>query len=179
MSTENDNLDLMLMLDRHGWSFFWLMVEDRRIEFPITHVIGDPYADLLRALDGLMDRAEDISFVWYTEPGGYWIEIIRVPCLPDNVTVSIYRFEDHIYASREPEEAVIIFETSVLTLVALFYLQLKKTFLLLQNNQFAENRAQYFPFREFMRFEKNALAYLGLSGGKKGSPGSHKDGVTS
>jgi hypothetical protein len=157
---ELDDIDFVLTLGKHGWSTGWIFVNDVPHELTITHVFGNPYFDLIQALLGLMEGKEQVSFFWYGEPGGNKIEITRLKSEQHKVRVDVNEFRDSFGDEIKEFEKIIGFEIKLRGLVTLCYLQLKKTFLLMKDREYAEDRGG-FPFDEFKKFEEVAKGFIG------------------
>ncbi|MDH4473665.1 MAG: hypothetical protein QE487_13730 [Fluviicola sp.] len=159
---QSNDIDLLLTLNPNGWSTFFLFVKDKTINFSITHVFGDPYSDLIQALSSLIKGEKKVSFYWYAEPGGHRIELQKIMTSQHKVIFSISEFQESFSDEPKEFELKIEFELKLKQLTTLFYLQLHKTYVLLRDSEFAKNRMNDFPFREFHQFEKLASYFLQL-----------------
>lgn len=157
---QNDDIDLLLTLNPNGWSTFFLFVKDKTIIFSITHVFGDPYSDLIRALSRLINGEKNASFFWYAEPGGHRIELQKIMIRQHKVILTISEFQESFGNEPKEFELKIEFELKLKQLITLFYLQLYKTHVLLRDSEFAKKRKNDFPFLEFHQFEKLATSFL-------------------
>ena len=65
---QQDDIDILLTLNPHGWSTCSFFIREKTVEFTITHIFGDPYSDLIKALSDLIKGEESASFflVWRT-----------------------------------------------------------------------------------------------------------------
>ncbi|TAE69513.1 MAG: hypothetical protein EAZ85_12915 [Bacteroidetes bacterium] len=159
---QNDDIDILLTLNPNGWSSCFLFVRNKVFDFAITHVFSDPYLDLIQALANLIRGEKDTTFYWYCEQGGYKFEIKKLMTQQDTVIVSINEFSELFYSEPKEYELIVTFEIKLKQLITIFYLQLQKTYFLLRDKQFSENRAKNFPFQEFHKFEKLVKPFLGL-----------------
>lgn len=159
---QTDNIDILLTLNPHGWSSCFLFVRDKTFEFAITHIFSDPYADLIQALSNLVNGQKETSFYFYDEPGGQRFEIKRIMTQQNKVIVSINEFTELFYEEPKQFNLIISFEIKLKQLIAIFYFQLQKTHLLLQDKEFSESRTTNFPFQEFHKFEKLAKLFLDI-----------------
>jgi hypothetical protein len=157
---QTDDIDILLTLHPHGWSSCFLFVRDKTFEFSITHVFSDPYSDLIQALSNLINGQKDVTFYFFGEPGGQRFEIKKLMTEQHKVLVSINEFSESFDEEPKKYDSTITFEIKLRQLIAIFYLQLQKTYLLLRDKQFSENRANDFPFQEFHKFEKLAKPFL-------------------
>ena len=159
---QTNDLDLLLTLNPNGWSTFVLFIKDKTIDIPITHVFGDPYSDLIQALSSLIEGEKKVSFFWYAEPGGHRIELQKIMTRQHKVIVSISEFQESFCDDPKEYELIIEFELKLNHLITLFYLQLHKTHVLLRDTEFAKDRMNDFPFREFHQFENLVISFLEL-----------------
>jgi len=157
---QSDDIDIILNLRLHGWSMFLISLLDKTIEFDITHVFDDPYENLITALTELINGSNSVSIYWYSEPGGHKIEINRQMTAQHKLIVSIHFF--HEGYGRQPREfdEVVQFEIKQRHLVSLFYTQLLKTSLLLQDKEYAKDRTGELPAHTFYKFQQIVKEYL-------------------
>lgn len=80
----------------------------------------------------------------------------------NKVIVSINEFTELFYEEPKQFNLIISFEIKLKQLIAIFYFQLQKTHLLLQDKEFSESRTTNFPFQEFHKFEKLAKLFLDI-----------------
>jgi len=159
---QDDDIDFLLTLNKHGWSTGYLFIRDELVEFTITHIFGDPYYDLMSALSDMISKRESASFFWYGEPGGERIEFLRIKDRQQMVQVVVNGFSEVFDEEPKAYEPTISFEISLKQLVTLFYFQLKKTSELLSDTAFAKQRHKDFPFTKFHVFEQLAVSFLEL-----------------
>lgn len=159
---QTDDIDVLLTLNSHGWSSCFLFIKYKTFEFTITHVFNDPYSDLIQALTNLINGQNEETFYFYGEPGGNRFEVKKIMTQQNKVIVSIYEFLELFYEEQKDYDLTIAFEIKLKQLIAIFYLQLQKTHILLKDKQYSKNRANDFPFHEFNKFEKLAKSFLDL-----------------
>lgn len=157
-----DEVDLLLILNRHGWSTCWFMVGAESFGLNITHVFSDPYEDLMDAVSQLLRGQMSASFCWYDEPGGHQIEIQGLKEKQHFVQVTIGTFSESYGDAIKVTEPVFSFEISLDHLLTLIYFQLKKTAHLLSIGAFAKERNGGFPFSRFKEFEAEVSPRLKL-----------------
>ncbi|MFD2521040.1 hypothetical protein [Emticicia soli] len=159
--SQSDDIDLMLTLNPDGWSTCILLINGRIIETFITHVFGDPYYDLIRAIIDLLKGQETVTLFWFSEPGGEKIEITRHKTQQHKVNVTINGFSESWSKSPKELHLIVAFEIQFKQLISLFYFQLKKTSLLMQEKDFAKAR-DYFPYKDFYELESLIKEYLNV-----------------
>lgn len=139
------------MLDYYSW---------RKYEFIISHVFGDPYIDFMDALTKLIKGNNNSTFYWYREPGGEKFEIKRLFEGRDKVCVSITGFNESYEFEIKEYKKIVEFEIKLKNLLTVAYFQLKKTFLLLKDKDYAKDRQKDFPFEDFIKFEQIVKEFL-------------------
>jgi hypothetical protein len=107
-----------------------------------------------------MSGQKSVSFFWYSEPGGNHIEIARIHSDKHKALVRIQGFSESFGHEINTFEELVSFEISINIFLTIAYLQLKKTFLLLKERDFAKERGNKFPFAKFLEFEKLILKQL-------------------
>lgn len=157
---QQDDIDILLTLNPHGWSTCLFFIKEKTVEYSITHIFGDPYFDLMKAISDLIKGEESATFFWYGEPGGEKIEMTKIKDQQHKIIVTSESFDGDFYEEPKAFELTVKFEIKLKQIVTLFYFQLKKTYTLLKDRQFAENRANDFPFQEFQNFERLVLSYF-------------------
>ena len=123
---KDDDIDLLLTLHPHGWSTCFLFVHGEQRRLTISHVFGDPYANLINAIRQLMDGHTEASYFWYTEPGGHRIIIERMKTQQDFVSVKIDEFNESFGDQINNFKPTITFQIKLKALIALVYFQMKK-----------------------------------------------------
>ena len=159
---QTDDIDIMLTLNPHGWSTCFIFVRDVTLDITITHVFGNLFFDLIYALSALIRGQDSVSFIWYSEPGGHKFEINRNMTQQHKVIVSISEFGEAFHEEPKSFDLKLDFEIKLKQLIIIFYFQLQKTHLLLQDRQFAKDRVKDFPFQEFHQFDRLAKPYINL-----------------
>lgn len=152
----NNQTDILIYLAEHGWSDAAYFINGQMYLFNITHVFNDPYSDAMNALQLLLNK-QDSSFCWFSEPGGIKIELQRDKC-HEKIHIRIYNIITEQYSSDnitdKDIELITNFDIELRQLLILFYYQFKKTLILLENQEYAKNRSHYFPYDDFIKFEK-------------------------
>ena len=155
------DIDLLLSLCPHGWSLARFTIGYEILEFDISHIFNDPYADTMDALLDIM-KGQDSSFFWFSEPLGIKVEL---KIGDDNlIYFSIFDIEKEFYHYQEfkDEDLKLMksFKTNFRQLLVLFYYQFKKTCILLEDKEYSANRSKDFPYQKFKEFEKQIINYL-------------------
>ena len=158
---QEDEIDILFKLNPHGWSTCVLYIMDKTIEFTITNIFGEPIIDLIKALSDLMKGQNKVSFFWFGEPGGEKIEMNRILTEQHKIIFTASGFKEAFGDEPKDFDLTIQFEIKLKQLVTIFYLQLRKIYLLLKDKKFAENRANDFPYQEFRKFELLVFQYFG------------------
>jgi hypothetical protein len=146
-----------LTLNPDGWSTCFIVDKGKTYEFAITHIFSDPYFDLIQLLTNLINVYKFATLFWYGEPGGHRIEfIIR----GDIILVAVDEFRETF--DEEPKfcQLMFLFEMELTQLITIFYFQLYRIQILLQDKKFADNRERNFLFQEFHKFESLAKQFL-------------------
>lgn len=156
---KTDDIDLLLILNPHGWITFILYIKSKSHEFAVTQVFGNPYIDLIQALQNVINGQNSTEFYWFAEPGGIKFEINRIVNQQNKVNITISEFNESYGKEIKDYEIVVEFEIKIKQLIIIFYNQLKKTEMLLKDSEFLSNRDD-FPFHEFKSFEKKNIEYL-------------------
>lgn len=157
---ERDDIDFILTLNGHGWSSFYLFTKDSNIKVSITHIFTNPYAELMQALSGLVIGNNSATFTWYDEPGGQKWDIQRIVTAQHKVVVTITEFSELFSGKPQSFKPIFTFEMKLKQLLTIFYLQLQKTFYLLQDKEFAATRKDDFPIHDFGIFDKLVRPFL-------------------
>ncbi|QNE40020.1 hypothetical protein F1C16_10845 [Hymenobacter sp. NBH84] len=158
--SDTDDIDLILTMNPHGWSTCFIYVKGKPYELAITHIFNDPYEDLIQSLISLLHSEKNTEFFWYGEPGGERITITRLESCHDAVLVDVQGFREEWGRKITSFERTVSFEIKLKSLLAIFYMQLKKIFILLKGKSYAKNRHSDFPFQKFIEFEKLVISFL-------------------
>lgn len=165
--TPTDDVDFLFTLHGHGWSTARFYVREQVLELSITHIFNDPGAELMQALLALLNGPAKAEVLWYSEPGGSRLTLETTTSHPDKVAVKIQSFYKDVLELPKDEdgyEPLATFEIGLKHLLTLVYLQLRKSFVLLQEKSYAATRQKDFPFAEFHRFERLVSAHPNLTG---------------
>jgi hypothetical protein len=144
-----DNVDLILTLRKHGWSDFILTLDGEIYRFLITNIFGDPYEMMMDELSKIIDGVEEVSFLLHDEPGTAEFKICRLKNQRHKLQVMIR--ESDTVSSPPCWVDKCMFTVARSQLVKLFYIQLKKIDLLMQDEQYRQERN--FPRWRFAKFE--------------------------
>ncbi|MBC6991805.1 hypothetical protein [Hymenobacter sp. BT491] len=157
-----DDIDLLLKLDSDGWSDCFIHVRNKCYKLVITHIFGDPYYDFMHSLMSLINGQQSTTFFWYNEPGGEKIEITKLKSDQNIVIVNIQSFREQFGREIKELEENICFNVKLNSLLIVSYMQLRKTFLLLKDRDFAQHRNNIFSFQKFIEFENAVKSFLKL-----------------
>lgn len=155
---QTDEFDILLILRSHGWSDFFLIVNHECFEYSISHVFSHPFVDIMKVVTDLINHQNETSFIWYGEPGGIKFEIQRIMTKQHKMVVSVYDFVE-AYGYEPKYNTLIEFEIEIKQFVIIFYTQLKKTFMLLNDRQYAHNRDGH-DLLNFHTFERSVIEFL-------------------
>jgi hypothetical protein len=73
-----DDVDILYVLETHGWSTCILYIGDTTYSIDsISHAFGDPMGDLAISTISLLKGASEVEFIWWHEPGGTQWKIVR------------------------------------------------------------------------------------------------------
>ena len=161
-TNDTNNIDLILTLHSHGWSTCKIFNNGSIYEMVISHVFGEPYTDFINSLTKLINGSDKATFFWYREPGGEKIEINRLIDKKE-IHIDIFEFRESFGEDIKNFEKTLEFEIKLKNFIILAYLQLKKTFLLLKDKDFAKDRQKDFPFNDFIKFEEIVKIYLAIA----------------
>ncbi|MCF2217958.1 hypothetical protein H9Q08_01405 [Chryseobacterium sp. PS-8] len=156
---QSDELDMLLILLPSGWSEFLLYIHGRSFNYVITHVFNNPYSEIMYAVLDLIQDKWETEFIWYNEPGGCKFEIKRIKDKQHKAIISVYDFEES-YGGQLNFKLEIQFEIKIKQFVLLCYLQLKKTYLLLNDKEFSDKRSGAFLVQNFHDFERKVEDFL-------------------
>jgi hypothetical protein len=148
-----DDIDYVYTLHQHGWSTYVLYIDGEKYEMVITHVFGDPIYDFISCLIGLLEGKDEVSFIWYGEPGGNIWHIKRNRQEKHKATFTIDDFGESYGESIKETDRVVVFEMKIQQFVLIGYYQMKKVFSLLKEKSYAANRQGEFPFEQFKKLE--------------------------
>lgn len=143
--------DLLLTMHPHGWSSCTFLQADHILTIPISHLFGDPFELLISALSQLNSGAPEAVFDWYDEPGGHRFTFSRATS-GEHVSLQIDRFEESYGYDLQNRIHILDARMPLKQWIMLYYLQLRKLTLLMQDKAYAGNRHS-FPFQQFRHFE--------------------------
>jgi hypothetical protein len=148
-----DEIDYIYTLRQHGWSTCILYIDGQKYEIIITHVFGDPIYDFISGLIGLLEGKDEVSFIWYGEPGGNAWHIKRNRQEKHKAIFTIDEFGESYGEEIKEMDRVVEFEMKIQQFVLIGYYQMKKLFVLLKEKSYASNRQSEFPFELFKKLE--------------------------
>lgn len=155
-----DIIDLSLILHPNGWSSCRIIMDTSHTDIIISHVFSDPYYDLIYAIEKVINKESEFSFYWYGEPGGEKLKFTRIKNDTNIIKIEILGFTESYGEEIKNYNQTLTFFIKEHQFVILFYLQLKKIFLLLKDNEYAKNRQNDFPFQEFKKLDSIVQKYL-------------------
>lgn len=160
-SKENMNINITYVLDEHGWSSCFFNLDGKIHEISITHIYHkDPIEDCINSLVDVIQGKSITSFLWYGEPGGYRLKFEEMAFQKHKLKVSIEYFAEDFDEEEKTFEKEFDFEIEKEVLITMFYYEFKKIFKLLENKNYAKNRASEFPIEAFKKFQVACQEYL-------------------
>lgn len=150
---KTDDIDLMLILNPHGWTTCFISIKNEIFELEISQVFGDPFYDLMESLMNIIDNEKETEFNWYGEPGGNRITISKLMTQQNKANILIEEFEESFGKEVKNYEPKMSFEIKIKHLLILFYNQLKKIEMLMKDTEYAVKRKNNFPNKQFHKFE--------------------------
>jgi hypothetical protein len=151
---DRDNIDILYVLEPHGWSNCILYVgDDIHSIDSISHAFGDPIGDLVSATISLLKGTSEVDFIWWHEPGGTQWKIVRNNHEHHKIIVTV---TDLLSDYGEPimqDKILAEFAIKVRHFSTLIYYQMKKIETLLKEQSFEKNRDGEFPYAEFRKLE--------------------------
>lgn len=148
-----DNVDLLLTLEQHGWSTGHLYVGEKIYEITISHSFGDPMQDLVEACIEVL-RGNDSCFDWYGEPGGYRWKFSIDRQKGHLLNVEILEFDGCFGDEVTTYDNFLSFKIKTKQFMTIVYYQLLKTEVLLQDKSFQEKRKGEFPTEKFSEMKR-------------------------
>jgi hypothetical protein len=119
----------------------------------ITHVFGDPIYNFISSLIGLLEGKDEVSFIWYGEPGGNAWHIKRNRQEKHKAIITIYEFGESFGDEIKEMDRILEFEMKIQQFVLIGYYQMKKLFALLKGKAYASDRQSKFPFELFKKLD--------------------------
>lgn len=156
---KTDYFDVLLTLQPYGWTDFYFLVDNRNFEYSISHVFSNPFSEIMEALEILIKEEKETFFILYGEPGGCMFEIKTIPSQQHKVIVSLYDFIESC-GFEINFNLMMQFEIKMKQLILIFYLQIKKNFLLLNDKEYSSDRNGHDLIQNFPNFEKIVVDYL-------------------
>lgn len=152
-----DNIDFLLILNKHGWSTFLLNLNGAIHEISISSVLSEPLYDVTKLLLSLLDNEDEVTMHLFDEPGWSIFRISR-----DKTQRHILLVEIGISADRDgcQYEKMVDFRIKQKQFLIILFYQLKKIFHLLSEKSFAKDREGEFPYDYYKELVKRiAVTY--------------------
>jgi hypothetical protein len=159
---KTDDIDLMLILNPHGWTTCFISIKNEIVELEITQVFGNPFFDLMESLMNIIDNKTETEFYWYGEPGGNRIRISELMTQQNKVNIVIEEFEESFGKEVKNYEPKMNFEIKIKHLLILFYNQLKKIEMLMRDTEYSNKRKNDFPNKQFHKFERKFTEFINM-----------------
>lgn len=151
---DRDNIDILYVLETHGWSTCILYLRDTTHSIDsISHAFGDPIGDLVSATTSLIKGASEVEFIWWHEPGGTQWKIVRSNDEHHKIIVSVIELSSDCGHPITQDKILLEFEIKVSHFATLIYYQMKKISALLKEKSYEKNRSGEFPYAEFHKLE--------------------------
>jgi hypothetical protein len=159
-----DDIDFSLILHKHGWTTFFFYVDKKCYEILISGVFSDPFYDFMNLLISLLNNENEVNIQCLGEPGGYEIKIIRNKTQRHLLNIKINDFEyDVVTKVATNKSELVSFEIKQKQFLIIGFSQLKKTYCLLQEQSFANDRRSEFPYHLYDELTKRiAVDFPGL-----------------
>ncbi len=141
-----DELELIYVLRKHGWSDLYLIVSGEIHEFVITHIMSDPIEDLIGLCSSIIDRS-DCWIRLYGEPGATLVKVTSNRDQKHLVDLSIFG-SDNWERSPEAADLQISVTTKAVLLIDQIVYQLYKIQALSNEKSYARDRSE-FPQQAF------------------------------
>jgi hypothetical protein len=152
MVHEGDEIDLLYVLEPHGWSTCILYIAGNTYNLSITHIFDDPIDALIESTILLLKGTAETEFLWWSEPGGNRWRITRQPAQRHRLNIILTEFSSPYHPITDEKE-IVQFEIKLSHFATLVYYQMKKTACLLHEKSFKKNRPYSFPFARFHELE--------------------------
>lgn len=146
---QTDNIDLLIVLEEHGWSSVFLFINGFIHEFPASHTFSDPLTDFSNLCLALLANSAEEELIWYSEPGGYKWDIRQNQKEQHKISVDIQEILDEFGEKITKTKPLLNFEIKTTQFIKLIYHQLLKISELLKEKSYAKNRQEEFPFDLF------------------------------
>jgi hypothetical protein len=151
---KTDDIDLMLVLNPHGWATCYFSIKSEITELPVTLIFGDPFSDLIQTLTEIIENKKESEFYLFGEPGGNRIKISKIMTQQNKVNIVIEEFEESFGKEIKNYETKISFEIKIKHLLILFYNQLEKIEMLMEDKEYSDKRKNDFPNEQFHKFKR-------------------------
>jgi hypothetical protein len=119
----------------------------------ITHVFDDPLYEFISCLIRLLEGKDEVSFIWYGEPGGIAWRVYRNRQEKHNAVFVLDDFRESYGEEIKKMDRKVEFEMNIQQFVLIGYYQMKKLFALLKEKSYAIDRQSEFPFELFWKME--------------------------
>jgi hypothetical protein len=146
-----DNIDLLYILEPHGWGKCLLYLDCEIHQMDISYVFGDPIYDCIEAILLLLKGMSQAEFIWWDEPGGCRWQLLRDAQQHHKIKITITQFANSYGSAIKDEEMIATFEIKLSQFAALIYYQMKKLAVLLQTKSFEATRSGHFPYHQLTK----------------------------
>jgi len=149
----SNEVDLTLMLEKHGWSYSSLSVGDNKYEFVLTHIFDSPIYAIGEAVCHLVRGNGLVSFKWFEEPGTHHWEIERLRDQQHVIAIKIFQYNETGECSEADLYNTIEFRIKQDHFVCLVFGELTKLYYLLKVPSFQKDRDVNFPYKEYFEIK--------------------------
>ncbi len=146
-----DEVDILYLLDKHGWSSCYLYVENSIYFLGPTHIFNHPIEELLNGLILMLRGEKECSFSWYDEPGEDKWFVKRNEEQHHKIQVSITECAK-IESGKQLISETVEFEVKQKIFCYCVYSQMKKIYKLMSEKSYSEDRD--FPYEVFKDFRR-------------------------
>ena len=150
-----DNIDVSLILNKHGWTTFLLNLNGAIHEISISSVFSEPLYDVAKLLLSLLNNEDEMAMHWSDEPGWSIFQISRDKTQRHILSVEIGIAEDR---DGSQYEKMVDFRIKQKQFLIIMFYQLKKNFHLLTEKSFAKDREGEFPYAYYKELVKRIAA---------------------
>lgn len=151
MTKINEEFTLTYKLDEHGWSELYFLedVDKIPVGLIISHTFAEPLHQLSDIACQLINKQNEVSTVFYSEPGGYLVQFIRHDERHDLYQLTIgdidSEYGDDIKIGNFLYKSIVRSDFIIVQIAG----ELTKIRNLLTFKWFNENRRDYFPETEY------------------------------
>ncbi len=147
-------MQISLRLGAHGWSDLDLWLEDKHLNFCITHVFNSPLVDVANAVLSLNRGAGEASFTIHEEPGQHVWTMSQIPEEQHLLLVGIQSYDYNFEISKAAFD-VTEFRVARDFFIGSFVVEFGKIAFQLGNPRFAKDRAsEDFPWEALRELQR-------------------------